>query len=89
MKPPRAQRLARMTPQALLVRTSGDPSAIAPAIRAALVTIAPDLPFAAAAGGALLAIAAAASAGPTRAAPRVWTRTSLCRRSKRPRRAAE
>ena len=42
---PLAQRLARMTPQALLVRTSGDPSAIAPAIRAALVTIAPDLPF--------------------------------------------
>ena len=42
---PLAQRVSQNPPQALLVRTSGDPSALVPAIRAALVAIAPDLPF--------------------------------------------
>jgi hypothetical protein len=43
---PLAQRLLSATPpQALLVRTRGNPSDFAPAIRAALVSIAPDLPF--------------------------------------------
>jgi predicted permease len=42
---PLAQRIARIPPQALLVRTSGDPAALAPAVRAALVGVAPDLPF--------------------------------------------
>jgi predicted permease len=43
---PLAQRLLTATPpQALLVRTRGNPTDVAPAIRAALVNIAPDLPF--------------------------------------------
>ena len=43
---PLAQRLLSATPpQALLVRTRGNPADVAPAIRAALVGIAPDLPF--------------------------------------------
>ena len=42
---PLAQRIAQFPPQALLVRTSGDPHDLAPSLRAALVRIAPDLPF--------------------------------------------
>ena len=42
---PLAQRINPSPPGALLVRTSGDPAAAAPAIRAALVRVAPDLPF--------------------------------------------
>jgi predicted permease len=43
---PLAQRLLTQTPpQALLVRTAGRPADVAPGIRAALVNIAPDLPF--------------------------------------------
>jgi predicted permease len=42
---PLSQRISQNPPQALLVRTHGDPAAAAPAIRAALVSIAPDLPF--------------------------------------------
>jgi predicted permease len=42
---PLAQRVAQIPPQALLVRTAGDPHDLAPALRAALVGIAPDLPF--------------------------------------------
>ena len=43
---PLAQRVIVQTPpQALLVRTAGNPTDVVPAIRAALVNIAPDLPF--------------------------------------------
>jgi predicted permease len=42
---PLAQRLAQIPPQALLVRTTGDPRAYAAALRAALIRVAPDLPF--------------------------------------------
>jgi predicted permease len=42
---PLAQRVSQNPPQALLVRTTGSPTAAIPSIRAALVTVAPDLPF--------------------------------------------
>ena len=41
---PMAQRVFAMTPQALFVRTSGDPAAAAPAVRAALFQIDGNLP---------------------------------------------
>ena len=41
---PMAQRVFAMTPQALFVRTSGDPAAAAPAVRAALLAIDGNLP---------------------------------------------
>jgi putative ABC transport system permease protein len=42
---PLAQRIAQIPPGALLVRTTGDPHDLAASLRAALVRIAPDLPF--------------------------------------------
>ena len=42
---PIAQRLAQFPPAALLVRTTGDPLDLAPALHAALIRVAPDLPF--------------------------------------------
>jgi predicted permease len=42
---PLAQRVAQIPPQALLVRTAGDPRDYVPALRAALIRVAPDLPF--------------------------------------------
>jgi predicted permease len=42
---PLAQRVAQIPPGALLVRTTGDPHDLAASLRAALVRIAPDLPF--------------------------------------------
>ena len=42
---PLAQRLVQMPPQAFLVRTAGDPHDLAPSLRAALIRVAPDLPF--------------------------------------------
>ena len=42
---PLAQRLWTAPPAALLVRTTGDPRELAGSIRAALVSLAPDLPF--------------------------------------------
>jgi predicted permease len=42
---PLAQRVSQIPPQALLVRTAGDPREYVSALRAALIRIAPDLPF--------------------------------------------
>jgi predicted permease len=42
---PLAQRVVQIPPQALLVRTAGDPRELAASLRAALIRIAPDLPF--------------------------------------------
>ena len=42
---PIAQRVATFPPAALLVRTTNDPHDLAPALRAALIRLAPDLPF--------------------------------------------